>query len=262
MPRVQAAGAVLRRGRHLSNPTSQKFDSHSWRAGLPGLGLRALRACLPQACALCRAGCGNTLLCAAGSDALPVLGPACVRCALPGADALCGACVRRAPPWLRACAAWRYAYPVDRLLQALKYGGRLALAEPLADGLAAGLAQRTDALPEALVPVPRAPSRQRARGFDQARRSARRVGRQLRIPVLDALSRVRDGGPQAALPLAARAANVRDAFGADDALAGARIAIVDDVMTTGATLTAATHAAQRARAAAVEVWVVARTLPP
>jgi len=246
----------------LSNPSSQKFDSTSWQVALPGLGLRALRACLPQACALCRAGCGNTLLCAACSAALPMLGPACVRCALPGVEALCAGCARRAPPWLRACAPWRYAYPVDRLLQALKYGGRLALAEPLADGLAAVVAQRTDALPDAIVPLPLAPSRQRARGFDQARLIALRVGRQLRIPVLGALSRVRDSGPQAALPLAARAANVRDAFAANATLAGARIAILDDVMTTGATLAAATHAAQRARAAAVEVWVVARTLPP
>lgn len=246
----------------MSNPSSQKFDSTSWQVALPGLGLRALRACLPQACALCRAGCGNTLLCAACSAALPMLGPACVRCALPGVEALCAGCARRAPPWLRACAPWRYAYPVDRLLQALKYGGRLALAEPLADGLAAVVAQRTDALPDAIVPLPLAPSRQRARGFDQARLIALRVGRQLRIPVLGALSRVRDSGPQAALPLAARAANVRDAFAANATLAGARIAILDDVMTTGATLAAATHAAQRARAAAVEVWVVARTLPP
>lgn len=246
----------------MSNPSSQKFDSASCQVALPGLGLRALRACLPQACALCRAGCGNTLLCAACSAALPVLGPACVRCALPGVQALCAGCARRAPPWLRACAPWRYAYPVDRLLQALKYGGRLALAEPLADGLAAVVAQRTDALPDAIVPLPLAPSRQRTRGFDQARLIALRVGRQLRIPVLGALSRVRDSGPQAALPLAARAANVRDAFAANATLAGARIAILDDVMTTGATLAAATHAAQRARAAAVEVWVVARTLPP
>jgi ComF family protein len=246
----------------LSNPPSLEFDSRAASSSLRGVCLRALRGCLPQACALCRAGCGNALLCPACAGALPALGPACSRCALPAGEALCGACLRRAPPWVRACAAWRYAYPVDRLLQALKYGGRIALAEPLADGLAATIAQRADALPDAIVPLPLARSRQRARGFDQARLIALRVGRQLRLPVVNALSRVRDSGPQAALPLAARAANVRDAFAAGSAIAGARIAIVDDVMTTGATLAAATHAALRAHAAAVDVWVVARTLPP
>jgi ComF family protein len=151
---------------------------------------------------------------------------------------------------------------VDRLLQALKYGGRLALAEPLADGLADALSAAGTPMPDAIVPLPLAPARQRTRGFDQARLIATRVSRRLRIPVVAALARVRDAGPQAALPLRARAGNVRDAFAASPALAGARIAIVDDVMTTGATLAAAAKAARAAGAVQVDAWVVARTLPP
>src|SRR5207253_10820856 len=63
-------------------------------------------------------------------------------------------CARRPPPWRLACAAWRYAFPVDRLLQELKYGGRLALAEPLADGLAAAVHASASTLPDCIVPLP------------------------------------------------------------------------------------------------------------
>jgi predicted amidophosphoribosyltransferase len=111
------------------------------------------------------------------------------------------------------------------------------------------------------VPLPLAPARQRARGFNQSQLIAARVARRLDAPLLAALARVRDAGPQAALALTARAANVHDAFAACAPLRGMHVAIVDDVMTPGATLAAATRAAQAAGAAEVEAWVVARTLP-
>jgi len=217
---------------------------------------------MPQCCALCRSPCASALLCAGCHAALPGLGAACARCALPGDASVCSRCLRRPPAWTHAVAAWRYAYPVDRLLQALKYRGRLALAEPLADGLAQAVLARGAALPDFVVPVPLAASRQRERGFDQARLLAARVAQRSGIALAPALVRVRDSGPQAALPLAARAANVRDAFVARVALHGARVALVDDVMTTGATLAAATQALRGAGASGVEVWVAARTLPP
>ena len=160
-------------------------------------------------------------------------------------------------------APWRYAYPVDRLLQGLKYGGRLAVAEPLADGLAQAVRATCDArLPDAIVPLPLAPSRQRERGFDQARLLAQRAAHVLGVALVPALLRVRESGPQAALPLALRAANVRDAFAARGSLRGVRVALVDDVMTTGATLAAAAAALRRAGVVDVQAWVVARTLPP
>jgi predicted amidophosphoribosyltransferase len=88
------------------------------------------------------------------------------------------------------------------------------------------------------------------------------VARITGIPLSTGLRRARDTPAQAALPWKDRARNVRGAFVADPSLAGKRIAIVDDVMTTGATLASAASAALRAGALSVEAWAVARTLPP
>ncbi|MEO8344882.1 MAG: phosphoribosyltransferase family protein [Betaproteobacteria bacterium] len=179
-------------------------------------------------------------------------------------DSRCGACLTRPPPFAAAYAAFVYAFPLDRLLQAFKYGGRLATADFLAQALAERVAQRESATPwpDALVALPLSPSRQRQRGFDQATEIARRVARMTGVPMVRGLHRTRDTQAQAALPWNERAENVRGAFAADPTFAGQRIAIVDDVMTTGATLTSAANAVLRSGARAVEVWAVARTLPP
>jgi ComF family protein len=226
------------------------------------------RRALPQQCALCAAPCGALLVCGACSEQLPRIARACPRCALPSTSGLvCGACLARPPHFVAAFAAFAYAFPLDRLLHAFKYGGRLAHADffaaSLAECVADDIARRLDRLcPDALVALPLAPTRQRERGFDQAAEIARRVAQLTGVPKVQGLHRTRDTPAQAALPWKERAANVRGAFAADPSLAGLHIAIVDDVMTTGATLSAAAGAVLRAGARAVEVWAVARTLPP
>jgi ComF family protein len=164
--------------------------------------------------------------------------------------------VARAPPWSRATAVFVYAYPLDRLIAALKYRGVLAYAGFFGDALAA----RVDVRPDAVVPLPLGRLRQQQRGFNQADEIARRVARACGIPVCRALRRNHDAPAQASSDRRERMRNMRDAFVASPSLAGKRIAIVDDVLTTGATLAAASRAARRAGADVVAAWVVARTL--
>ena len=251
---------------NLSNFSGQRFDS-AWRVAIGAAFsrpvLRWLQSSLPQSCLLCAAPSGNTLLCAGCTAALPRIGSACPLCGLPFESAVpCGGCLARAPPFAATVAAWTYAFPVDQLIQAFKYAGTLALAEPFAAELCAAVRGRPDARAEAIVPLPLSALRQRQRGFNQADEIARRVAASLKMPMVRGLARIRDSPPQATLAWTARARNVRHAFLGTSCLRGRRVAIVDDVMTTGATLAAATEAALRAGAIAVEAWVVARTLPP
>ena len=250
----------------LSNFAGKKFNSVSRLRGSAWNALAAgCQRALPQVCAFCVAPCGCALVCPTCSEALPRVQSPCPTCALPASRGnRCGACQIRPPPFAAAYAAFVYAFPLDRLLQAFKYGGHLAPADFFALALAERVARRDCAMPwpDALVALPLSLSRQRERGFDQAAEIARRVARVTGVPMVRGLHRTRDTQAQAALPWKERAANMRGAFAADPALAGQRVAIVDDVTTTGATLTSAASAVLRSGARAVEVWAVARTLPP
>ena len=149
------------------------------------------------------------------------------------------------------------------MVQSFKYHGSLSLADWCADAILAARARRDEPLPDAVVPLPLAAARQRERGFNQALEIARPIASRLRIPQIDAgVRRIRASRPQADLPWVERTANVRGAFVCDVSLTGLSVAVVDDVMTTGATLREFARTLKRAGAARVENWVVARTPPP
>ncbi len=156
------------------------------------------------------------------------------------------------------CAPYVYAFPLDALVQGLKYRGMLAIAPLLGGAIAACLDER----PDVLVPMPLAGERLRERGFNQSLEVARHLARRSGIPLMpQACRRVRNTPPQAALPWKARAKNIRRAFVCDVDFSGQHVAVVDDVMTTGATLNEIARNLKQAGAARVTGLVAARTLP-
>lgn len=228
--------------------------------GILSLGARALAAALPQDCILCGAPSGARQVCDPCASELPRLGEACPRCALPSPGArVCGACLAAPPAFDATLACFAYAYPVDRLVQALKYGHRL----PLARWFAAALGERIGDAPcvDRVIAMPLHRSRLVERGFNQSLEIARRIARAASLVLdADAARRVLPTSPQVGLPLDARARNVRGAFACPRSLDGLRVAVVDDVMTSGASLDELARTLKDAGAASVVNWVVARAL--
>lgn len=211
-------------------------------------------------CFLCR-GAARGILCPACDADLPRLaGTLCPRCALPSpGSALCGRCLADAPHYDATVAALAYRFPADTLVHALKFRSQLALAPLMGDLLIEAIRERIDLV----VPVPLSRERLRERGYNQAAEIARHVARERRARLeLTVVVRERNTRAQADLPWSDRARNVRGAFRCERSLDGAAIAVVDDVMTTGATLDELAATLKRAGAARVVNWVVARTFPP
>jgi ComF family protein len=246
----------------LSNFLGDSFDRAFSRVRRSAID--AAKRALPQRCELCAAPSGSNLVCEACTRDLPRVGPACPVCALPSANAaVCGGCLSHPPAFDATVAAFAYAFPVDRLIHAFKYQGRLALAEWSAGALLAERARLGRPDPDRLIALPLSVERQRERGYNQAAEIARVISRGSGVGQLSAgVRRIGAAPPQAMLPWTARASNVRGAFACDLELAGLRIAVIDDVMTTGASLSELARTLRAAGAESVENWVVARTLPP
>jgi ComF family protein len=154
-------------------------------------------------------------------------------------------------------AAFIYAWPLAPLIHHYKYAGNLALAQLLGQALAAQAHRSVDYI----IPMPLSPARLRERGFNQAQEIARVVSRATGIKLAaEACRRVRDSAPQATLPWKERAKNIRGAFVCDADFNGLRVAVIDDVLTTGATLNELARNLRKAGAAEIHGWVVARTM--
>jgi len=216
--------------------------------------VRNVQAWAGEDCLLCGGEGGPELLCAACIAELPALPRSCPRCALPSpAGAVCGSCLTHPPHFDATLALWRYEFPCDGLVQALKYRARLALA----GFFARSLASRTMPEVDLIVPMPLHARRLAERGFNQALEIARHLGRPIEPR---RVLRVKHTPPQTELPYEERAKNVRGAFLCKLDLSGASVAVLDDVMTTGATLNELARALKRAGAARVENLVIARTV--
>lgn len=218
-------------------------------------------ALLPQDCLLCAAPAGDALLCGPCATGLPRLaGQLCPVCAVPVPAAnSCGNCQTRSPHFDATAAAFRYGFPVDRLVQALKYEQRLPLAAWFADALLAH--GPPSGQHDLLLALPLAPRRLAERGFNQALEIARPLARALGLPLaLDLCVRAFDAPPQASLPWQARQRNVRGAFEVRRDLSGLSVLVVDDVMTTGASLNELARTLKKHGAARVVNWVAVRTV--
>lgn len=227
--------------------------------------MRALLDRLPHTCLACR-GWSDAAFCADCRQRFVRKGTRCMACALPMPQMheRCGHCLRHPLPLDRTLAALDYAWPWNGLITSMKFRQQPRLAHALAAELSAAVRRGGTGSPCLVLPVALTAARLRERGYNQAWELARRVAAELGLQA-DArlLLRLHDGPHQVGLDRSARTANLQGVFavepGRRQELAGAEVALVDDVMTTGATLAEAARTLRQAGAARVVGWVLART---
>lgn len=220
----------------------------------------------PPTCLLCGApGAADLDLCPGCRAELPYNHQACNRCANPlpntsGLSSTCGDCLRAPSTFESIFAPLLYRPPVDFLIKELKFHGRLVVARLLGELLAEALWQRSDPLPECIVPVPLHSSRLRERGFNQALELSRPLCRRLELALATkGVRRFRPTAPQSDLAASDRRANVRGAFVLGQAFPVRHAAILDDVVTTASTVTELARLLKAEGVEKVEVWACART---
>ncbi len=236
-----------------------------WQYTLKAVGDRLL----PGACLLCGLCAAHDIdLCAACEQSLPRLGPHCDICAQPlTRSATCGRCLSKKPSFNTVKAPLLYQYPVDLLLQRFKFKGQLAagkvLSQLLAKYLKTQIVNGHYTLPDLLIPVPLHWKKRFARGFNQSEEIARELSQQLNIKYCrHTIKRTLNTPAQHHLSRAERQHIPHQTFApgpASKLLAGANIALVDDVLTTGSTAQALSQRLLKEGAISVEIWLLART---
>ena len=228
---------------------------------------RLQHALLPPHCLLCgQAGARGRDLCPACAGDLQRNVTCCPRCALPLAAPapLCGECLQHEPPFSAAFAPFVYAHPLDLLVGKLKFARSLAAGRVLGDLWLDAIGRQPPDRPALLVPVPLHRERLRERGYNQALELAKPLARALRIPfAADLLVRTQATPAQTNLDARTRRKNLRGAFEfrpdrLDAGVLPDHVALVDDVMTTGATLRECARVLKRAGVARVDAWALAR----
>jgi ComF family protein len=225
----------------------------------------------PGSCELCRRRIdADQDFCSECKHSLPAHTPGCRICAAPLWKAVpettqadnewvCGRCQQHPPAFTSAIAAFAYQEPINNLILDLKYHRKLYLARVLGSLLADVVVATISSPPDIVLPIPLHRTRLRSRGYNQAYELARPVARRTGLAVDPwRLQRVRKTPSQTDLPRRQRAKNVRGAFAVCGDVDDLRIALVDDVMTTGHTASAAADALLKAGARSVEVWLLAR----
>ena len=218
---------------------------------------------IPMRCVVCDQ--THSALCAACGDTLQSPEPACLGCALPFPTTQpfttrCNRCFHTPLALDHVHAALIYQWPVNELICRFKFHRDVACGRILADIMANTAVNWPR--PEAIVPIPLHPRRLRHRGYDQALLLGRSVAKRCDIPCRTLLDRTQHTVPQSHLPARARQTNVRGVFAlhAPSKVAYRHIALIDDVMTTGATVSAAARCLRQCGVARVDAWICARAL--
>ncbi len=220
----------------------------------------------PSDCLLCGAKAGEAhTICRDCHHELPYNRNHCPQCALPLTAAnhrqtLCGQCQKQTPVYNRILSPFHYAAPVDLLISRFKFNGKLHIGRLLSSLLGNFILQQQSRLPELITPVPLHSTRLRQRGYNQSLELARPLSRRLNIPLNYACCRrVKLTAPQSDLERGERRRNIRGAFEVTVRFQDTHIVLVDDVVTTGSTVSELAREFKRAGAKQVDVWAVART---
>ena len=218
-------------------------------------------------CILCGAKGQQQLdLCSPCSNDLPWLTHHCPRCALPLSESAasgseCGQCQQTPPSYFQVVAPWQYQPPIAQLISGFKHDRRFSYGSTLGKSFTKRIASayKQKDLPDIILPTPLHWRRRIQRGFNQSEHLARQLNRELGIPIKHFLSRPKYTTAQQSLNAQQRQRNLRGAFKVNGNINGQRIALVDDVMTTGATVNEISRLLIKEGAAEVHVWVLART---
>lgn len=220
--------------------------------------LKALFA--PGTCPVCAAPAPNSLPCTGCRADLPWNRPCCPRCAQPQSHAApCARCAQHPAAFDSAWAAFKFDGAIRHSVVALKYHAHFLQAHVLGELMGQTLTRRAQPLPQLILPVPLHPRRLRLRGYNQALELARVIALStgIRVDALCAL-RVKNTEDQIGKTAAQRRNNVKGAFQLRRRLDGLHIALLDDVMTTGATLDELARVCRKGGAAKIEAWAAAR----
>ena len=248
----------------MPDPTATR-NHPAWRSGLKSVratALALLEWVAPPCCLLCRLEVEYRHgLCQGCWAKLPVNEIHCERCALPMAhESLCGHCQRCPPVFDSVIAPLCYQDPIDQMLCALKYHQQLSFARTAAGLITDTVRESGEPRPDLLVGVPMTHRAVRKRGLNQAVFLARLIGRQLGIPAKSTLiKKLRETDRQSTLNASKRQRNLKGAFHCKGSLEDKHIALVDDILTTGATANEISKVLKVAGANRVDIWVCART---
>ena len=234
------------------------FETDAATALGPSLTLLRNRA-LPQSCFFCSDSSDETVCAPCAADLPRLADEVCPRCQLAAANGeVCGRCLKKPPEWAHLVALWQYEFPLDTALVSAKYHHAFAIYR-WATTQRAAWPFATNAT---LIPVPLAELRLQARGYNQAQLIANEMAKRFDMKLdADAVIRIRETDIQQRLNWVERRQNVRNAFATTRSFAGESVVLVDDVLTTGATLNSLARALLDAGAARVDAFVLARVLP-